>query len=100
MEKTIVRVYDVECYLEFGKYPNGRRAIRLVDAIDHEEYAVATINVIDAALLPGHVAIKDYSENVGILEALVEAGVVIDTGVRVSTGLTSVPVVALAEAYQ
>jgi hypothetical protein len=100
MEKTMVRVFDVECYLEFARYPNGRRAIRLVDSRDDEEYAVATVNVITASLPPGHVAIKDYSENVGILEALVEAGVVTDTGVKVSTGFVSVPVVALAEAYR
>jgi hypothetical protein len=99
MTKTIVRVFDVECYLEFASYPNGKPAIRLIDSRDDEEYTIATVNVPFADLPPGHVAIKSYSENEGVLEALIEAGVVKDTGVKLPSGFVSLPVVALTEAY-
>ena len=54
-----------EVYLRFRKYRNGRTAIELLDAQDHEPVMVATVN-IDSALLHGdEIIIKDYSENEG-----------------------------------
>jgi hypothetical protein len=99
MKEALVRVFDVECYLEFDTYSNGKTAIRLIDSSDDEEYTVATVNVPFADLPPGHVAIKSYSENEGVLEALIEAGVVKDTGVKLPSGFISLPVVALTEVY-
>jgi hypothetical protein len=48
---------------------------------------VVTASVNVAQTLPaGHVAVKNYSENRGVLEALVAAGVVTDTGRRIPVG--------------
>mgnify|MGYP005854066649 CR=1 FL=1 len=56
---------------------NGRKS---VDALTDEPNVVATINVPEVPLAPNEAIIKTYSENEGILEALVEAGVVRPTG--------------------
>lgn len=64
---------------------------------DHEMLAVATVNVRGVSeTLPGdRVVIKDYSENEGMLAALVEAGVVEDTGERAAFGYVSAPIVRI-----
>jgi hypothetical protein len=66
-----------ECSLEFLKYANGNNALQLW----HEgtPYAMATVNDPDVELEPNQVLIKDYSENSGMVDALVAAGIVIRT---------------------
>ena len=58
----------------FSQYENGRTAIRLTQ--DGMPYAMATINDPDIWLEKGQVLIKNYSENEGIVDALVEARIV------------------------
>jgi len=58
------------------RYLNGALAIRAVDADTGEPVAVLTVNMPDIKLAPGEVLIKDYSENEGALETLLQAGVV------------------------
>lgn len=50
--------------------------IRLVDAETGEPLCYASVNVPDYPLKEGEVTIKNWSENRGVLEALIEAGVV------------------------
>lgn len=73
-----------------GKYTNDRLAMELVD--DGGVIAVCTVNLPDQELLPDEVIIKDYSENEGMLDALVEAGVVTPTGKTVKTGFVTCPI--------
>lgn len=82
------------CDLEFGRYPNGQLAMQLV-AEDGEPWATATVAV--GAFVPeGHVAIKDYSENVGMVESLQEAGIVgKEIVARIASGFVSIPVLKL-----
>jgi len=47
-------------------------------------------------LAPGEILIKDYSENEGMLDALVAAGVVSDTGRRIQSEYAVIPVAKLA----
>ena len=61
-------------------------ALVLHDVVDDEMVAVASVNLPDEPLPPGHVFIKDWSENEGILAALVRGGIVADTGIRIPTG--------------
>jgi hypothetical protein len=71
--------------LSFRRYAdNGRVVIDLVD--DEGVYARATSNLPEVTLAPDEVIIKDWSENAGMTEALVAAGVVEDTGRRVNAG--------------
>ena len=58
------------------RYANGALAIRAVDADTGEPIAVLTVNLPDIKLAPGDVLIKDYAENEGALETLLQAGVV------------------------
>ena len=74
------------CRIAPATYPNGRLAWQLVDADTGEPVTVATVNLPDHALPEGHVFVKDWSENEGVLSALILSGVVEDTGVRVPSG--------------
>lgn len=66
-------------------YSNGRHVIQLFNT-GGELLATATVNVPKAILHSDEVLIKNWSENEGILEALIENKIVEDTGRIVSTG--------------
>ena len=67
-------------------YINGAPAL-LLRSIDGEPIAHATINMSDKIALPDmHVVIKDYAENEGVLQTLIEGGIVEDTGNEVQHG--------------
>lgn len=93
--KTVV-FNGEELVVRIGKYQNGRVSIALVDQ-ESMPYATASVNIPDADLGPGEVAIKDYSENTGILAMLIDAGIVVDTGRKIGTGFVTVPVAKLVE---
>lgn len=57
------------------QYANGRVCLQAY-TLDGEPYLTATVNVPDVDLEDGQVVIKDYSENAGVLKALVDAGIV------------------------
>jgi len=66
-----------ECEVLIKKYPlNNRTAIQLVDAEDGSPVAMATVNFPDEPLNDDEVLIKDYSENEGMYQALVNAKVI------------------------
>lgn len=67
---------DWECGLKFGLHANGGTAIQLISLQEpFDLIAIATKN-LPIKLLSIEVAIKDYSENEGMLQALIDAGVV------------------------
>ena len=80
-------------HVQWGRYPNGRVALQLVD--EDGPVVVATVNVPEADLGPDEVCIKDYAENAGVLDLLVLMGVVAPTGRRIPTGFVDVPVARL-----
>ena len=84
---TVVR-NGTRCRLLRGRYADRLRrvALRLVEAETGEPYCTATVNMPEVPLAEGEVLIKNYSENEGVLAALVAAGVVEDTGRRVDAG--------------
>jgi len=84
-----VRFKDWDCELRWGFYGNGRRALELYD---NGPIAKATVNIPEVELAEDEVCIKDWSENEGMLDALVEAGIVEDTGRRVEAGFVTAPV--------
>ena len=63
-----------------------------VDTDDGQPIATLTV-CLDDPPPDGHVYIKDYSENEGVLAALIEQGMVEDTGKRVPSGWVDVPLV-------
>lgn len=68
-----------ELEVEITKYKNGQNAICIYE--EGEPYMTATIAVNVPGepfypIAPNEVVIKNYSENQGILEALVEGGII------------------------
>ena len=77
------------------KYENGRTAIQLNDATDGHPYAVASVNMPDVLLDDNEVLIKDYSENLGILDFLIKNNIVTPTPNGVQSGFVWLPVAIL-----
>ena len=77
------------------RYGNGRVKLRLRDRDDGEPVATATINVPEEPLAENEVIIKDYSENDGMLAALLDAGVVEPTGRVCVSGMVQAPICTL-----
>ena len=90
-----VKFKQWNCEIQFAKYSNGRTAIMLIDSEDGSPIAKATVNIPEVPLSENEVIIKDYAENIGMLETLVNAGVVEDTRKKVAAGRVSVPIVKL-----
>lgn len=65
-----------KCYLDIAQYNNGRIAIQLFDCSDNCPVAKATVNLPDVKIPENSVIIKNYSENEGIAEVLMEAKII------------------------
>jgi hypothetical protein len=59
-----------------AKYSNGRRVISLTDAKDFSPVAKVSVNLPEETCLPDEVWIKDYSENQGIEQVLIDAKII------------------------
>ena len=86
--KTI-RFMKWDCVVEKHAYQNGRTCLQLVDSEDGEPIATATINVPEIHLEQNEVIIKNYSENEGILDCLIENEYIVKTGKQVEIGFTT-----------
>ncbi|AFM11212.1 hypothetical protein [Turneriella parva] len=69
---------------------NNRVALELVTD-DDEPFMTATVNTREA-IPEGHVTIKNYSENEGLLEVLIENGIVERPALSIATGFVHIPV--------
>lgn len=90
LEKPI-KFLETECDLDLVRYNNSRFALQLYTK-DGLPFATASVNVPQVALADNEVIIKDYGENEGICQALVEAGVIELTGRAVKTGFVQMPI--------
>jgi hypothetical protein len=76
------------CVPRWGRYHNGQNSLQLIDpksAEDGEQIGTASV-CVDQHISEDCVCIKNYNENVGVLEALVKAGIVVDTGNTLPVG--------------
>lgn len=64
-----------DCKVLFGRYYNGNNAIKLVDVEDGELVATVSVNGV-MELHESAVGIKTWSENEGIVQSLVDGGVI------------------------
>jgi hypothetical protein len=73
-----VKFMEYDCILKEESYMNGSLALVLEDANDGEPVATCSINLEEYGLIPdpGKVFIKEYSENKGMTQALIDAGVI------------------------
>lgn len=74
------------CNIVKTEYASGGTALILNDAASGERVAVATVNIPECDIQPNHVLIKDWSENEGILQTLVNANIVKEMGITVPCG--------------
>ena len=78
--------------IDKGEYKNGRISLSLVNPKNGEYIAVASVNVPDEKLAKDEVIIKTYGENDGILEPLIQAGIISKPVRTVKAGYETVPV--------
>lgn len=90
-----VQFRHYECELEVRRYSNGRPALQLRDSKDGSPVAVATVNLPGLPIPGDCVAIKDYSENEGMLDALMQQGVVGKPISYVTSGFVRIPICPL-----
>lgn len=88
----VINFHGTDCELVSRTYANGATRLELFDMEDGLPYAVCTINLPNEDLEENEVIIKDYSENKGMLDALVSAGVVSEPVRYVRTGYIEAPV--------
>jgi hypothetical protein len=86
---------DYQLKLQFAKYSNGQTAIKLIDITDGMPFATATVCVEDDLVKEGEVAIKDYSENEGMLDTLIDADVIEHPHAFIQSGWVKIPVCKL-----
>ena len=79
---------------QYSKYGNGQNAILLNYASNGQSYKVASV-AIDQPLQSDEVAIKNYSENEGILKSLLKARIVAPPHRFVSSGFVQIPICKL-----
>ena len=80
-----------ELTVELGHYITGGISIQLTDS-DGMPYVTATKNLLSNDLKDDEVHIKNYFENDGILEALIIAGIIADTGRCTRSGFVILPI--------
>ncbi|MEI7620857.1 MAG: hypothetical protein WCJ57_04815, partial [Candidatus Falkowbacteria bacterium] len=81
------------CYMEYKKYVAGGTCIQLYDEEDGCPVATATVHL--EGIPDDHVAIKNYSENKGILHVLVDAHIVSPPVSYHESGYVSIPICKL-----
>lgn len=80
----------LDCHALFNRYNNGNTKIELIDSYTFMPIAEATAK--SEKLEENEVAIKDHSENKGLLTALMEAKLVSKPHRYICSGYTNVPV--------
>jgi hypothetical protein len=62
--------------LYFANYSDGMRTALILMTKQHEVAMIATVNVPEEHIEEDEVIIKNYSENEGILDVLIDAGII------------------------
>ena len=88
-----MELHGVELVVQFDEYTNNKTAITLYEKETGEPFAVATVNI--PGLEEGEVAIKDYSENEGVLKMLFMAGYISEPLRLEESGFVRIPICKL-----
>ncbi len=88
-----VTFLDYVCDVTFEAYQNNNRiVIELTIAEDGEPMLTASVNLPNEQLGYNEVAIKNYSENEGILDILINAGIISNPTRFVDSGFANIPI--------
>lgn len=89
--KSYMEYWKGDLNADFFTYRDGTTAIILTDTDNGEKICTATVWIPN--LSKDEIAIKDYSENDGVLTTLIEGGLIKDPPERiVPSGYVSIPV--------
>jgi len=88
------------CRVVLSKYESERPEIRLLACDDGSDIAQASVDLPRVGCPEGHTFIKDWSENKGMLRALINAGIVEDTTIRVATGFVEAALVSVLAPHE
>ena len=73
-----VTINNTECTLAFSRYQsNERTSLQLIEKETGEPYMTASVNMPDVWLSEDNICIKNYSENEGILDVLINSHIVL-----------------------
>lgn len=72
-----------------GHYGDGTPALQIKDAETREPVMTVTVRLVGNPAPEGHVWLKDWSENEGVTDALIAAGVVGPAIDKSATGLVT-----------
>lgn len=89
-----VRINDLDLFVRKCTYQDGNTALEIVDK-DDECYTIATVNVPYYPKRNDTVFIKDYSENEGVLNALIEAKIVEKMDLSITSDFVTLPLCKL-----
>lgn len=94
-----VQFKEWNCDVRFLRYNNNRIAIQLTQYDEKGGYdepiATATINLPDVHIPDGQVIVKSYSENEGMEQALLDAGIISKEVGKAATGYVTAPIYTL-----
>lgn len=78
MQIATLKVFGTECSLYKSHYTNNNaNALMLVETETEEPFMTPSVNLPDMHLKPDEVIIKNYSENQGILDILINENIVL-----------------------
>ena len=79
--------------IQYGTYQEGNTSMQLIDCADGFPFATATVNL--PGLTETEVAIKNYSENEGVLNFLLDNEIIEAPHRFVQSGFVNIPVCRL-----
>lgn len=90
-----IKFKEWDCFIEVGTYVQSKRlSLTLFDELTYEPIATCTVNV-DEVLDLDEVAIKNYSENEGMLDSLIKAKIISEPLRYVNSGFVTIPICKL-----
>ena len=92
---NIISFWGNKCKVHIAQYSNKRIALELLDINDNTSIAIATVNLPNIDLQKDEVAIKNYSENEGILDILINAEIISKPLYSVKSGFIDIPICKL-----
>lgn len=90
-----VKFKNWDCTVTKTKYKDGNVALVLTDNSDGLPITTASVNLPDVLMPEGYIAIKNYSENEGILSTLVEANIIDFPSDYIKRGYVEIPICKL-----
>lgn len=85
--------------IKISNYQNGQKRIDFIDSEDGFPVLVATV-AIKEELNPSEIAIKNYSENEGVLDFLIKEGIVSPPLRYFNSGYVNIPICEFKGEYK